>query len=56
MGNLTLNRPQAIKLLAQMKRAPTPDQLDILTWIIQKFPTQIIGILKSIEKKYLPIL
>lgn len=54
MGNLTLNRPQAIKLLARMKRAPNPDQLDILTWIIQKFPAQIIGILKSIEKKYLP--
>lgn len=50
MGNLTLNRPQAIKLLARMKRAPNPDQLDILTWIIQKFPAQIIGILKSIEK------
>lgn len=50
-SNLTLNRPQAIKLLAQIRRAPTPDQLDILKWIIQKFPAQTIGILKSIEKK-----
>jgi len=39
-SNLTLNRPQAIKLLAQIRRAPTTDQLDILKWIIQKFPKQ----------------
>lgn len=50
-SNLTLNRPQAIKLLAQIRRTPIPDQLDILTWIFQKFPAQTIGILKSIEKK-----
>ena len=29
-SNLTLNRPQAIKLLAQVRRAPTSDQLDLL--------------------------
>jgi len=39
-SNLTLNRPQAIKLLAQVRRAPTSDQLDILKWIINKFPKQ----------------
>jgi 5-methylcytosine-specific restriction endonuclease McrA len=39
-SNLTLNRPQAIKLLAQIRRAPTSDQLDVLKWIIQKFPNQ----------------
>jgi len=39
-SNLTLNRPQAIKLLAQLRRAPSSDQLDVLKWIIQKFPTQ----------------
>ena len=49
-SNLTLNRPQAIKLLAQIRRAPTPDQLDILKWIIQKFPKQTNGILKEITK------
>lgn len=48
-SNLTLNRPQAIKLLAQVRRAPTPDQLDILKWIIRKFPKQAEGILKSIN-------
>lgn len=39
-SNLTLNRPQAIKLLAQIRRAPSSDQLDVLKWIIQKFPAQ----------------
>ena len=39
-SNLTLNRPQAIKLLAQIRRAPTKDQLDVLKWVVQKFPEQ----------------
>ena len=39
-SNLTLNRPQAINLLAQIRRAPSTDQLDVLKWIIQKFPIQ----------------
>ena len=47
-SNLTLNRPQAIKLLAQVRRAPTSDQLDILKWMIQKFPKQADGILHDI--------
>lgn len=49
-SNLTLNRPQAIKLLAQVRRAPTSDQLDILKWIIEKFPKQAEGQLKQINK------
>lgn len=39
-SNLTLNRPEAIKLIAQVRRAPTKDQLDVLKWLIQKFPKQ----------------
>jgi len=39
-SNLTLNRPQAIKLLAQIRRAPSSDQLDVLEWVIKKFPVQ----------------
>jgi Restriction endonuclease len=39
-SNLTLNRPDAIKLLAQLRRAPAKDQLDVLRWIVQKFPEQ----------------
>jgi len=49
-SNLTLNRPQAIKLLAQIRRAPTSDQLDVLKWVIQKFPVQTGNILKGLSK------
>ena len=48
-SNLTLNRPQAIKLIAQVRRAPTSDQLDILHWTIQKFPKQAEKILKELN-------
>ena len=37
-SNLTLNRPDTIKLIAQVRRAPAKDQLDVLQWLIQKFP------------------
>lgn len=48
-SNLTLSRPQAIKLLAQIRRAPSSDQLDVLRWILQKFPKQSREILKEVE-------
>ena len=50
-SNLTLNRPQAIKLLAQIRRAPATDQLDVLKWIIEKFPKQSENILTKTKKK-----
>ena len=49
-SNLTLNRPQAIKLLAQIRRAPTSDQLDVLKWIVEKFPKQTEGLIMKIKK------
>jgi HNH endonuclease len=39
-SNLTLNRPDTIKLIAQVRRAPAKDQLDVLKWLILKFPKQ----------------
>jgi hypothetical protein len=33
-SNLTLNRPDTIKLIAQVRRAPSKDQLDVLNWLI----------------------
>lgn len=39
-SNLTLNRPDTIKLIAQVRRASAKDQLDVLRWLIQKFPKQ----------------
>lgn len=49
-SNLTLNRPQAIKLVAQVRRAPANDQLDVLKWLARKFPGQATTILKNINK------
>jgi 5-methylcytosine-specific restriction endonuclease McrA len=49
-SNLTLNRPQAIKLLAQIRRAPISDQLDVLKWVIEKFPKQTEAILLKHKK------
>jgi 5-methylcytosine-specific restriction endonuclease McrA len=39
-SNLTLARPETIKLLAQVRRAKSSDQLNIMKWIVQKFPKQ----------------
>ena len=39
-ANLTLTRPSAGKLLVQVRRAATPDQLEVLKWLIQKFPKE----------------
>jgi 5-methylcytosine-specific restriction endonuclease McrA len=44
-SNLTMNRPDAIKLIAQVRRAPSKDQTDLLHWLIKKFPLQTIDIL-----------
>lgn len=44
-SNLTLSRPEAIKLLAQVRRAPVRDQLDVLKWLVNKFPKQVVEII-----------
>lgn len=46
-SNLTLNRPDAIKLLAQVRRAPSKDQLDLLEWLVKKFPKQTESFIKK---------
>jgi len=46
-SNLTLNRPEAIKLIAQVRRAPGKDQIDILNWLVNKFPNQTLSILNQ---------
>lgn len=48
-SNLTLNRPEAIKLVAQIRRAPSKDQIDVLQWLVTKFPNQAKGFLPSEE-------
>lgn len=49
-SNLTLNRPEAVKLIAQVRRAPTKDQIKVLKWLIQKFEKQTLDILKECNK------
>jgi hypothetical protein len=39
-SNITLTRPDLQKLLIQVRRATNGDQLEILKWLIQKFPQQ----------------
>lgn len=39
-ANITLDRPTAAKLLAQIRRAPGTEQLAVLEWLISKFPKQ----------------
>lgn len=36
--NLTLDRPSLLKLLIQIRRATTGDQLEVLKWLHAKFP------------------
>ncbi|MFU8787994.1 MAG: HNH endonuclease [Methylobacter sp.] len=39
-SNLTLDRPSAQKLLIQVRRAKGGDQVELLKWLIGKFPKQ----------------
>lgn len=39
-SNLTLDRPTAQKLLIQIRRAPGYEQLEVLSWLLKKFPDQ----------------
>ena len=45
-SNLTLERPSSQKLLIQVRRAKGGDQLEVLKWLIQKFPSQAKGLSK----------
>lgn len=39
-SNITLDRPLADKLLVQIRRAPSNEQVKVLEWLIKKFPKQ----------------
>ena len=39
-SNVTLTRPDLKKLLIQVRRATSQDQLELLQWLISKFPKQ----------------
>lgn len=44
-SNLTLTRPDLTKLLIQTRRATSLDQLEVLKWLIKKFPKQAADVL-----------
>lgn len=46
-SNLTLQRPDAMKLLIQVRRARGADQLELLAWLIEKFPQESQELLAS---------
>lgn len=46
-SNITLDRPTALKLLTQIRRATASDQLEALKWLVKKFPVQTDSILKN---------
>jgi len=48
-SNLTLERPSVQKLLIQVRRAKGGDQLELLKWLIQKYPKQAQEFLRSIS-------
>jgi hypothetical protein len=39
-SNLTLERPSSLKLLAQVRRAKGSDQIELLKWLVRKYPKQ----------------
>lgn len=39
-SNVTLQRPKSDKLLIQIRRAPSDDQIEVMKWLITKFPRQ----------------
>lgn len=46
-SNTTLTRPDLLKLLTQIRRATSLDQLEALKWLIAKFPKQTIEIMEK---------
>ena len=50
-ANITLDRPQSQKLLAQIRRAPAVEQVKVMEWLVQKFPVQANEIMKQQANK-----
>ncbi len=47
IANLSLARPDAIRLLAQVRRSAGETQLDVLEWLVQKYPSQAHKVMES---------
>ncbi len=46
-SNITVQRPTTHKLLVQIRRVPGSSQLEVLEWLIGKYPVQAADFLKS---------
>ena len=46
-SNLTLTSPELTKLMTQIRRARSADQLEALKWLIKKFPKQAVQIVQA---------
>lgn len=46
-ANLTMTRPAALKLLVLIRRAAGNEQLEVLKWLIRKYPIQSKDIIKN---------
>ena len=44
-SNITAAKPDAVRLLAQLRRARGTDQLTVLEWLVRKYPEWTRGIL-----------
>ena len=49
-SNLTLIRPNSQKILIQLRRSPAVAQLEVLSWLISKYPIQSKEILEKKNK------
>jgi len=47
---LTLDRPSRKKLLIQVRRATGTDQLEVLAWLVSKYPAQAAKIVEHLGK------
>lgn len=43
LANIALERPSSARVLAQLRRATGQDQLEVLRWLVRKFPKQARG-------------
>lgn len=50
-SNITLERPLADKLLVQIRRAPSIEQLKVMNWLMNKFPKQAEELLTDKNEK-----
>jgi hypothetical protein len=46
-SNITVNRPDSVKLLMQIRRAPGSEQLKVLQWLMTKYPIQSKDFIKN---------